>query len=411
MAKVVTFIEKEFILTQVMKSAGQVIVFGTGKNVTGTIKRFDKEYLSLDAKPIDIEAFKPWDPISIFLSHQGQRVTFPAKVKKVTGGELVIGLPENFFKAPQRKAVRVQPPHDFKLEFMLQNENIHIDCPESREYSELEMPALSGGFDIGSLNGLLSSFRLKAETMFSRCGVVMFSKNRKPETIEESLMAEMGRSLLIPSTRSPLPAADPYPEGRIITQAMADSFEGPQAFVEGYDLERSRLKKAELGVVTELYCPILYYQYVVGYVYLMNDESKKVCLDYRAVDFAWEFAKILAFELKSNKYFKAEEGYVPATHEPRVVDLSSGGCLFVLPKQQFKIKVKVGSVLTITMNHAMIDHAISVKGRVARRYDDKENEYYGIAFLNGDDCLADFRRSLYADDADRLACDEASLAL
>jgi hypothetical protein len=47
-----------------------------------------------------------------------------------------------------------------------------------------------------------------------------------------------------------------------------------------------------------------------------------------------------------------------------------------------------------------------------RRYDDKENEYYGVAFLNTEqDAFVSLRRSLYADESDRYACDEASLEI
>jgi hypothetical protein len=166
------------------------------------------------------------------------------------------------------------------------------------------------------------------------------------------------------------------------------------------------------GIVSELYCPILYYQYVVGYVYLMNDEARKACLDYRAVDFAWEFSHILAFSLKSNNYFKLDEDSVVDPYKPKVVDLSASGCQLLMPKATFKVKLKKGSVLDITISRGDTGASVVVKGRVARRFDDRENEYYGVAFLNAEeDALAALRKSLYADDSERFACDETSLEL
>jgi len=412
MPKLVTFIEKEFILSQVQKTGSRVVVFGSGKSLDGKLKGFDKETLVLAAVAKDAEAFRSWDAVSVFLSYQGQRVTFPGKVKRISGGEVVIGLPEQLIKAPQRKAVRVPPPKDMRLEFFLQNERIRIDCPESSEYAELEMPALSVGFDTGTISGLLDSFKDKASTMYSRSGIVMFNKNRKPESVEERLISEIGRTLLVPSTHSPLPSADPYPEGRIITQDMADAFEGPSVFLEGSSLERSRAEKTAAGVVSELYCPILYYQYVVGYVYLMNDESRMTCLDYRTVDFAWEFAHILAYSLKANNYFKLADDYVADPYEPRVVDLSAGGCLLSMPKSSFKVKLQSGSVLDISISRGDCEGAVAMKGRVARKFDDRDNEYYGVAFLNAEqDAFVELRKSLYADDSSRFACDESTLEL
>ncbi|PKL25521.1 MAG: hypothetical protein CVV47_05560 [Spirochaetae bacterium HGW-Spirochaetae-3] len=412
MPKLVTFIEKEFILNQVQKTGSRVVVFGSGKSLDGRLKCFDKETLVLTTTAQGAEAFKSWDVVSVFLSYQSQRVTFPGKVKKISGGELVIGLPEQLIKAPQRKAVRVPPPKDMRLEFFLQNERIRIDCPESSEYAELEMPALSVGFDTGTISGLLESFKEKASTMYARSGIVMFNKNRRPESVEERLISEIGRTLLVPSTNSPLPAADPYPDGRIITQSMADAFEGPTVFLEGSALERSRAEKTAAGIVSELYCPILYYQYVVGYVYLMNDEERKTCLDYRTVDFAWEFSHILAYSLKVNNYFKLDDDYVADPYKPQVVDLSAGGCLLSMPKSTFKVKLQSGSVLDINISRDDAADSVTMKGRVARKFDDRDNEYYGVAFLNAEqDALVELRKSLYADDSSRFACDEATLEL
>jgi len=412
MPKLVTFIEKEFILNQVQKTRSRVVCFGSGKSAEGTLKNFDKEVVRFTTTAIAAQSFSVQDHVSIFLSYQSQRLTFPGKIKKITGSEIVIGLPESLVKAPQRKAVRVPPPTDLQLAFHMQNERIRIDCPESREYAELEMPALSVGFDTGSIANLLDSFKDLASTMFSKSGIIMFSKGRKPETVEEKLVSEIGRTLLITSMHSPLPSADPYPEGRIITQAMADAFEGPSIFLEGSVLERSRAEKTTEGIVSELYSPILYYQYVVGYVYLMNDEVKKTCLDYRAVDFAWEFSHILAYSLKSNNYFKLDENYRPDPYKPQVVDLSASGCQLMMPKVSFKIKLKVGSVLDMDISRGNGSSTVMLKGRVARHFEDKVNEYYGVAFLNTEqDTFISLKKILYADETDHFACDEALLDL
>lgn len=412
MAKVVTFIEKEFILSQIQKAGSPVLVFGSGKKLEGSLKSFDKELLCIRATALGAEQFKAWDSVSVYLAYQGQRATFAAKVRRVSGADLVLSLPENLFKAPQRKSVRVAPPQDMQLEFFLQNERVRIDCPESSEYSELEMPALSVGFQTDSITSLLDSFKAKSSTMFTRSGIVMFNKDRKPESIEERLVSEFGRTLLIPSMQSPLPSTDPYPEGRLITQAMADAFEGPSVFLEGSELERSHSQKTTEHVVSELYCPILYYQYAIGYIYLMNDEDRKVCLDFRAVDFAWEFSKILAYSLKVNNYYRIDESFQPDPYQPRVVNLSATGCLLLMPKSTFAVKLKHGTVMDIRISRQASHAIVTMTGRVARRFDDKDNEYYGVGFLNAEqNALITLQQSLYAESGESLICDESSLEL
>jgi hypothetical protein len=412
MAKLVTFIEKEFILNQIHKTKGRILVFGTGKSIEGLIKCFDKETLCLSGIPKETEVFRPWESVSVFLSYQNQRVTFPAKITKVSGGELIMGLPETLFKSPQRKAIRLAPPKDLQLEFYMQNDKIQIDSPESNEYSNLEMPALSAGFDVGSISDLLESFKAMASTMYSRNGIVMFNKGRVPDCIEEKLVADSGRTLLLTSMHGPLPSVDPYPEGRIITQTMADAFEGPGIFLEGSALERSRGEKSARGIVSELFSPLLYYQYVIGYVYLMNDESRNSILDYRAVDFAWEFSRILAYSLKTNNYFRIDENAKSDPYKPQLVNLSSTGCLLSMPKSMYKLKLKVATILNVILSKELGTGSVSIMGRVARHLEDKHNDYYGVAFLNAEqDALETLHQSLYAGINDPALLDESSFQI
>ena len=408
MASVVTFIEREFILNQVMRGGLEVLLFATGKSVSTRLRQFDKTSMVLETKPADAARYRAWETVSVYLHYQGQRLTFPSKVRKVEGGKILLDLPERMLKAPQRRAVRVPPPRGLKLEFFLQNERVRIDCPEAQEYFDIEMPETREGFDVSSMNALLESFKAKADILYSKCGVVMFNKGRKPETIEERMIAQLGRVLLVTSTMSPLPAADPYPEGRIVTQTMSDAFEGPSIFLEGSDLERSRTAKAKNGVVSELFCPILYYQYVLGYIYVMNDSTRRSCLDFRAVDFAWEFARILAYNLKSHRYFTAAGHFDPDPYEPGVLDLSVGGCLLHLPRASFKVKLKLGAVIDLRISTG--ERKLSFKGRVARRTEDKENEYYGVAFINPEQESVDALKSaLYAEGVQH-SCDEVTYA-
>jgi hypothetical protein len=412
MAKLVTFIEKEFILGQIQKTKAFVLVLGTGKSIRGQVKSFSKDSLCLDCTPQEAQAFKAWEAVSVFITYQNQRLTFPAKITKIVGGELNIDIPENLFKAPQRKAVRLSPPKDMRLEFYMQNDKIHIDSPESGEYSNLEMPALSVGFDVSSIAGLLDSFKAMTSTMYSMSGIVMFNKGRDPESIEERLVAGIGRTLLVTGMHAPLPHADPYPEGRIITQTMAQTFEGSSTLPKGSELERSHAEKAMLGVFSELFSPILYYQYVVGYIYLMNDESKKTCLDYRAVDFAWEFSRILAHSLKLNNYYKSDENTSPDPYKPQIVNLSSTGCLLSMPKAMFKVRLKVASVIDVRLEREQGDVSVSIMGRVARHLEDKQNDYYGVAFLNTEqDAVETLHRTLYSGVADPSTLDETSLEI
>jgi hypothetical protein len=407
MPKFATFIELEFILKEVMRAASTVIIHGSGKSLSAVIHDFGKDFLTLDYKDNDpeVEDFKLWEEVSVYLANHEQRSTFKAKVNKIGSGRLVLGLPDKILKAPQRNAVRVPPPRNVSLSFFLQEEVVSIDCPESREYTEIDLPVLREGFDTSSMNNLVESFRKKASEMVVRNGIVMFNKGRKPVSVEEEILCHYGRAILVASTMSTLPVVDPYPDGRIVTQSMVDDYERTRSILEGSRFETARLEKALSGIIAEAWCPILYYQYVVGYVYLMNDQSRPVSLDFRAIDFSWEFARILAYKLKDSNYFRADPDTKPDPFKPGVIDFSATGCLFYLPKASFKIKLKVGATIDLCIDTGHSE--LSVKGRIARRYDDKENEYYGICFVSAEDeDLSILKAALYSTGSTRFACSE-----
>ncbi|MDX9959350.1 MAG: PilZ domain-containing protein [Spirochaetia bacterium] len=407
MPKFATFIELEFILKEVMRAASAVIIHGSGKSLSAVIHDFGKDFLTLDYKDggPEVEDFKLWEEVSVYLANHEQRSTFKAKVNKIGAGRLVLGLPDKILKAPQRNAVRVPPPRNVSLSFFLQEEVVSIDCPESREYTEIDLPVLREGFDTSSMNNLVESFRRKASELVVKNGIVMFNKGRKPVSVEEEILCYYGRAILVASTMSTLPVVDPYPDGRIVTQSMVDDYERTRSILEGSRFETARLEKALSGIVAEAWCPILYYQYVVGYVYLMNDQSRPVSLDFRAIDFSWEFARILAYKLRDSNYFRADPDARPDPFKPGVIDFSATGCLFYLPKASFRIKLKVGAIIDLCIDTGHSE--LSVKGRIARRYDDKENEYYGICFVSAEDeDLSILKAALYSTGSTRFACSE-----
>ncbi len=409
MSTVVTAIEKEFVFNQIIKTQGKVLVFGPGKHVYGKLKSIDKEFLVIDAFSAQAELFVSWEHVSVYCNYLGQRMTFPAKIRKVEGSRIFMQLPETVLKTPQRKSVRVPPPQNVTLEFFMSNQHVAIDYPESCEYIDVEMPALSEDLDSSSIQTLMDSFKQKAGMFAGVNGVIMFAKPRMPETIEEKLIANFGRSLLIPSTRTSLPAEDPYPEGRIITQSMADTYEGPSIFIDGSNLEKSRLAKSGSGITSELYCPIQFYQFVIGYVYMRNDDSHRMCMDYKSLDFAWEFSRILAYKLQEHNYFKLSEKK-PDPYKPVVLDLSPGGCLIGLPKAKFAIQLKPNTGLRILLrSHGETQE---IKAKIARKFADPTTTFYGLAFMGvNDELMSTLKQMLYADSKNDVECDELSYSL
>ena len=350
---------------------------GAGKSFSARIQDIKKDAMRMELPELSDKSVVPWEVFSVYFSFHGKDLTFRSKALKQEGKYFTLGYPDRMLRSPSRKHPRVPCPKGFALELTLENEKVRLDYPQCGEYSDVSLPDLHEGFDVSSLNALIESFRVRSSSMASESRVVLF-KNRPPEGIEETLIAHFGKTLYIPSTRSSLPSTDPYPESRIITSAMVSDFEGPEALLEGSRLERAMVSKIGKAVNAEVWCPIQYFQYVVGYVYLANRADKPMSMDFSVVDCAWEFSRVLAFYLKTHDYFKASQRNDPITHETGIVDLSASGCLLSIPHTALAMRIKTGSLLDLRLTHP--EGSLSTRGKVVRRYDDKDGAYYGVSF-------------------------------
>jgi hypothetical protein len=378
MAEQVNLVETEFILREALQLKIPMRLHGAGKTATSRVQEIRKDSIVMDAQGVDVKRYSPWENLSVYFDFRGKDMTFTTRVLRLDCSHLALSYPEHLLRSPMRKYPRVPCPRGFSLELTLENEKVHLNYPQCGEYSDVSLPDLHQGLDVSTLNSLIESFRKKSINMASECRVVLF-KGRDPAGIEEKLLASYGKTLFIPSSRSPLPSADPYPESRIITAGMLSDYEGPDALIEGSRFERALISKIGRAVNAEVWCPIQYYQYVVGYVYMANKADRPKSMDFTVVDCAWEFARILAYYLKTCNYFKPDESSDPVTHAAGIVDLSAAGCLLCIPQTALALRIKIGSVLDIRLIHP--DGSFSTRGKVVRRYDEKDGAFYGVLFL------------------------------
>lgn len=389
MAEKVSLVESEFILRETQQLKIPVRLHGAGKTLTSRVQEIRKDSVVMDSGGAETRRFSPWETLSAYFDFRGKDMTFTARVLRQDGLSLSLEYPERLLRSPMRKHPRVPCPKGFSLEIMLENEKVRLNYPQCGEYCDVSLPDLHQGLDVSTLSSLIESFRARSGDMASECRVVIF-KDREPSGIEEKALAHFGKTLFIPSTKSPLPSADPYPEPRIITAEMMSDFEGPDALMEGSHFELAMVSKIGRAVNAEVWCPIQYYQYVVGYVYLANAADRPRSMDFSVVDCAWEFSRILAYYLKTCNYFKPEEDSAPVTHAAGVVDLSASGCLLSIPQTAMAMRIKTGSMLDLRLIHP--DGSFATRGRVVRRYDDKDGAFYGVLFL---DFKTDDMRALY----------------
>ena len=381
MGALITRVEREFILQQLSKTHGKLLVLGPGKNGSCTVADYTKDFLAVQVKQETYEAFKSWESITCFGLHAGQRFIFSTKIRKVEGNLFYLGIPDHMYKAPKRRHIRMPVPKTVKMYTTIKNRNLKIQFPESSECDDVYLPDTINWKGKNDLRTLVSEFKYKANGLSVVNGIVMFQSKQEPAKIEEKLVVHYARALLIPNMKKPLPTAEELNDDRLISREMLESFEGPTVFLDVETLGKANLRKSDNHITSELYVPIQYFQYTVGYVYLMNDYRMTEELGIGELDFAWEFAHVLSYHLHKSDYFHVGEAN-PESLEPELLDLTPGGCLLSISKEIYPLLLKKGYILTI--NILTPENKYELRGKVVRNYGDISNFFYGIQFVDMD---------------------------
>ncbi len=377
----VSHIEKEFLLKSALQNEQPVRFHGVSTAGTGVIKTVEREALCITLlDTIDNACFSICERLTGYFDCHGKTYAFESTVRDSRDREVRIDVPSHLIRSLQRKFIRVRKPRDVQVLFRLPNEDINLSYPVCPEYISIDELDLSSDFRGKTLPEVIARFKRDIALRSSENTIIMF-RTRKPSRFEEVLISETGKVLFIPSTSSTLPKVDPYPEGRIITEQTEETFEDPNFFVEGSHFEKLLVEKKNQGISSEIWCPVVYYQYVVGYIFISNRNGES--FDITMVDYLWDFSRILAWYLKETGYFSEEAEPVKAPgHEPHILDMSPGGMLFSLPRTEIRTPIREGSAFSLDITTTKRSDPISCSARVIRRFEEPDSITYGTSFLN-----------------------------
>ena len=379
MIQSVSAIEKEFLIKTVAQNEQPVRLHGISTIGTGVITLIDRSSLALNLlNTFDNIPFSVCEHITGYFDCHGSTYAFETTVRNTKQNEIKIDPPVRLLKSLQRKYVRVRKPRDLSVAFHLANEDIVLDYPVCPEYISVEANAKKEGTENKRIPELVSAFRDRLGETCTESTIIMF-RNKKPSSFEEELVSKTGKILFIPSTSSGLPAKDPYPEGRIITWEIEEQFEDPNYFIEGSHFEKLLAEKKARGISSEIWCPIVYYQYVVGYILARNVQGES--LDISTLEYMWDFSRILAWQLRQTGYFNTEtEKKEARRHRAGVLDISPGGMLISLPQNEIRTPIREGSVFSVEICPGT--ERIVCSARVVRRYEENGTVIYGTMFTD-----------------------------
>lgn len=393
-------IEKEFVFKSLVDEKVPCDVHGSKKEIACRFSASTEERLEMSPVEGTIEGIAVGEEVRVFFYLKNNYHTFATRVLEVAPDRVVVQQPPGVYKNLQRKFERIKLKGSIEVSFSMHGTKVELNFPKSDRFTPVPPPEADSTFDPRRIQEVVKAFRTRMESLATDNKIVML-RDRVPRLWEEKTIVRLGKSLWIPSTGEDFPSRDPFPEERVITKSELMALEeeaGSAAYVVTSKLGNILYEKSKKDIVSELWCPVLYNEYVVGYVHVWNTSDRRERISKDLVDLVQQFAKVLCYSMVTNGYFKVENS-TARRYEAPIIDLSASGLLFAHTSADLVKDLLVHSDLELTVR--LDSRTIPVGGRIMRKYRDAENTYFGLLFLKIDD--EDFKflfRYLYGKEFD-----------
>jgi len=380
MATPVGRIEKEFLFKAILEEKLDVMYVKDGKEYVLTLEKPAGEDLVFRSEKL-INKIKVHSKLPLLFNYRGQVVDFTTEILAVKDDLITCSLPDKLYKNLDRNFLRVGIPADMKIIFTYKGDRYNLLFPKIMEYETVMTEDMVRNLDPRNLSGLINQIKGLLSKFADGYKIINF-KERKPETTEERIVSETGKTLFIPSTVGFLPKVDPYPKKRIITEDLFKRYLETTGIGTTFlddNCARFLKHKFEAGIYSDAWVPILFQEYVIGYIHIWIDKKGRLPFDFSVLDHVYQYAKVLAFALKENGYF--EHGKVE--NEPftgRILDISASGLLFTCPLgASLMSTLLIDSELTVIIE--VPNRKINVVAKIVRRFKDKTAGYFGCRFM------------------------------
>ncbi|MDR2483663.1 MAG: PilZ domain-containing protein [Treponema sp.] len=383
MAKTIKRIEKDFFLKALYDEQLPLIYLRNRTMYTLTLEKPIKGEVHLNAQE-QIAGLYPRRKLELSFDIRGMMLKFSVEIISVKDTHIVTEEPEFLYKDLERSYSRVPATADLRARFEVSGGGYILSYPKISEFEDIDMENLDElikRVDIKNLSGLLAQIAAWLKGFTDGYKMVLFQKVQ-PSTTEERLLAETGRILLLPSVLEAIPEGDPFPKKRLIT---AETF---RRFMESTGIEPEQLDEAistyldakkAAHICSEVYIPILFQGYVIGYLYAWSSQEGKKPFTYDVLETFYQFASVLAFSFKENGYF--ESGHIGnKPFEGKIIDISVSGILFAYPLGPLAEALGTDKELTVTLT--VPDRTVSCSARIVRQYKDSIMTYCGCRFLD-----------------------------
>jgi c-di-GMP-binding flagellar brake protein YcgR len=381
MATPIGRIEKEFLFSALFGEKLPVIFLKDRTEYTLKLEQPAGEELVFRTEK-SMGKIKPHIKLPLLFDYRGQIIDFTVEVLAQKDELIFCKPPDALYKNLDRDYLRVDAPSDLKILFTFQGDRYNLAFPKINEYETITAEDLIRNMDPSNLSGLIKQIAGLLSKFADGFKIVNF-KDKKPESLEEKIVAATGKTLFLPSTAGLLPKTDPYPKKRIITEELfkryLESTGTGKSFLDE-NCTRFLRRKVDEDIFSDAWVPILFHEYVIGYIHIWINNQARLPFDFNVLDNIYQYAKVLAFSLKENGYFD----YGKVQNEPfdgRVLDISASGLLFAYPLGSALLAtLLVDAELTVTV--VAPNRTMNMTARIVRRFKDKSASFFGCRFVN-----------------------------
>jgi hypothetical protein len=380
MATPIKRIEKDFLLKVLYDEQLPIMYLKNQSEYVLILEKPTKGQMFLKAdRPVTgLKARKKMD---LIFDYRGQVVIFAIEVNSVKDEHIIADEPEFLYKNLDRSFSRVSTPPDMQVQFTFLGDRYSLTYPKVPEYESGEAGEFMKNLNPKNLSGLIEQMAAWIKGYANSYKLVIF-KDVKPAATEERIVAETGKTLYLPSTLAAFPKGDPYPKKRLITEDMFKRYlESTGVDLKFVDEAAARFIKTKFdnGIFSDAWVPVLFQEYVIGYIHIWINKEGTLPFDYNVIDTLYQFAKVLAYSLKINGYF--ESGKLKnEPFEGKVIDISASGLLFAYPHSALSAALLPDSELSVKLLAPR--RTINANVRIIRRYKDNTQDYFGCRFLD-----------------------------
>lgn len=379
-------IEKEYFLSKLAAEQIPVIyIFNRQDYVLKVDKISTKEIEFVVEKPI--EGLVENKKINLMFDYKGLSISFSTEIKAVTEHVVTTTIPEVLYKNLARSNQRIAVPTDLQIKLMSLEDRYSLPFPKASAFEPLDTSAVLPGIDPQNFNAIVAKMMQEVKPYTDGCKIVYYNATVQPDKTEERIVAENGKILFIPSSGDQFPETF-VSEKRFITKAIFKRYFESVGIGAGFldqTLAQFLKAKEDEGILSALWIPFMFQEYVVGYIYvwrsnhIADEKVNKIPFSEEFAEKIYQYGKCIVFSLEKRGYFEAGR-MKDRVINGKVADISASGLRFAVPNSFVFQSLQPGVELAVTLQAPQ--RTIDVKVKVRRRYKEGSLVYLGCSFID-----------------------------